>query len=184
MSNGRFGHTHYTIRRKVFKIFGAAFHVFDDANNVIFYSKQKAFKLKEDIRLFADETMSDEILTIQARKIIDFSAAYDVIDTATGEKLGAMRRKGWSSVLRDQWEMLDANDVPIARILEDSAFLALVRRFLTNLIPQRFKVIVDDKPLVEMSQNFNPFVHKLHVDFSLDPEGLIDRRLGLGRNAP
>ena len=43
--------TNYMIRRKVFRIFGGAFHIYDPAGQVVGYSKQKAFKLREDIRL-------------------------------------------------------------------------------------------------------------------------------------
>src|SRR6478672_8111123 len=104
----RFGHAQYVVRKKVFKVFGAAFHVYDTAGSVVLYSKQKAFKLKEDIRLYTDESMGSELLTIQARQIIDFSAAYDVVDAVTRQKLGALKRKGWSSLVRDSWLVMDA----------------------------------------------------------------------------
>ena len=179
MTVERFIHPTYLIRKKVFKFLGGAFHVFDGDGNLVFYSRQKAFKLKEDIRLYTDENMNTEVLTIQARKVVDFSSAYDVVDPATGQKLGALRRKGWASMARDHWLVLDAEDREIAQIKEDSALLALVRRFLTNLIPQRFDFIADGRKLAEVKQNFNPFVLKLTVDFTLDTEGLIDRRVGL-----
>ena len=86
-------HDHYWIRRKALKIFGGSFHVYDSKDNLVLFSSQKAFKLKEDIRVFSDESMSEERLIIKARSIIDFGAAYDVVDGASGEKLGAFRRK-------------------------------------------------------------------------------------------
>ncbi|HDZ21773.1 hypothetical protein LCGC14_0454570 [marine sediment metagenome] len=179
MTVERFTHPTYLIRKKMFKFLGGAFHVFDGDGNLVFYSRQKAFKLKEDIRLYTNESMNTEVLSIQARKVLDFSSAYDVIDSATGQKLGALRRKGWASMARDHWLVLDAEDREIAHIQEDSALLALVRRFVTNLIPQRFDFIADGRKVAEVKQNFNPFVLKLTVDFTLDTEGLIDRRVGL-----
>ena len=95
----------FYIRRKVLKIFGGSFHVYDARDNLVFFSSQKAFKLKEDIRVFSDESMSEECLVIKARSIIDFGAAYDVVDSPSGEKLGAFRRKGLKSILKDSWEM-------------------------------------------------------------------------------
>src|SRR5687768_302768 len=80
----RFTHVQYLVRKKVLKIFGAAFHVYDTAGNVVLYSKQKAFKFKEDIRLYTGEDMTVELLTIQARQVIDFGASYDVVDTPSG----------------------------------------------------------------------------------------------------
>ncbi len=154
----------FLVRRKFFTLFGAAFHVYNSKGGLIGYSKQKAFKLKEDIRVFTDETQQSEYLSIQARKVVDFSASYDVIDSKTGEKLGALRRKGWASILRDSWEVLDGNDGVIGKIQEDSMLMALLRRFLTNLIPQSFHLIDSHEVQVaEFKQNFNPFVLKLNV---------------------
>lgn len=179
MTTEQFTHPTYVIRRKVFKAFGAVFHVYDPQGELVFYSKQKAFKLKEDVRLYSDESMSTELLTIQARQIVDFAAAYDIVDTATGQKIGAMKRKGWKSLLRDEWIVMDANDQELARITEDSGALAFVRRFLTNLIPQTYYVTADGQQLAIMKQNFNPFVLKITVDFTPDTQGRFDRRLGI-----
>lgn len=68
----------YTVRRKVFKFFGAAFHVYDPAGRIVGYCKQKAFKLREDIRIYTDESCTSELIVIKARSIIDFSSTYDV----------------------------------------------------------------------------------------------------------
>ena len=45
----------YTIRRRVFQLFGASFHAYDPNGRVVGFSKQKAFRLKEDIRIYPDE---------------------------------------------------------------------------------------------------------------------------------
>jgi len=168
----------YRIRRKFWKVLGAAFHVYGPNDELLGYSKQKAFVLKEDIRVYADESLAAEVLTIRARQIIDFSAAYDVLDARAGTKIGAARRKGFASLLRDQWEILDAADRPVARIREDSMAMALVRRFLSNLFPQRFTVEgADGSAIGHMRQRFNPFVYTLHVD--LEPQATIDPRIVL-----
>ena len=177
MASERFEHDTYLIRKKVFKIFGGAFHIYDSQGGLAFYSKQKAFKLKEDIRVFTGEDMTEEVLYIQARQIVDFSAAYDVMDSAAGEKVGALRRRGWKSIVRDEWILLDAADNEIGRIKEDS--LALVRRLLCKLIPQKFHVEIGGQTVCTLKQKFNPFVLKIRIDFSLDTERLLDRRLGI-----
>jgi len=165
----------YTIRRKILTVFGAKFHVYREDGSVAGFSHQKAFKLKEDIRLYTDESMAEELMSIKARQVVDFAAAYDVVDSAEGRKVGAARRKGWSSVLRDAWEILDENDRPIARLKEDSAAAAFFRRFLSNLIPQRFELtsVDGDRPLATLRVRFNPFVYKLEVQVhegaDLDP---------------
>lgn len=172
-----FSHQSYLLRRKVFTFLGAKFHVFDPDGEVVLVIKQKAFKLKEDIRAFADEAMTEERLVIRARQAIDFSAAYDVIDSETGTKVGALRRKGFRSMLRDSWEFLDEVDRPIAKLEEDSMLKAMVRRFLTNLVPQKFHLKCGDREVVTYRQFFNPFVLKYQVDVH-DPEA-VEPRLAL-----
>ena len=46
----------YLIQTKFLRIFGGAFSFKDLQGNVVAYSKQKRFKLKEDIVLYADES--------------------------------------------------------------------------------------------------------------------------------
>ncbi|MBE0664214.1 MAG: hypothetical protein E4H23_08195 [Chrysiogenales bacterium] len=174
-----FQHNQYLVRRKVFTIAGAKFHVFDPAGNLVFFSKMKAFKLREDIRLYHDESMNRELLLIKARQIIDFSAAYDVFDAATREKVGVFKRKGLKSILRDEWFIMDAGDHEIGVIREDSLLKSLLRRFLTNLIPQTYHAEIQGTTVCIYKQNFNPFVLKLNVDFSMDTRSLFDRRLGI-----
>ncbi|RKG66427.1 hypothetical protein D7V80_19660 [Corallococcus sp. CA054B] len=179
LASGRFGQTHYMLRRKFFKIFGGAFHIYDAAGNVAFYSKMKAFKLKEDLRVYSGEDMQEELITIQARGILDFGATYDVTDAATGERVGALRRKALSSILRDTWLILDADGQEVGKVEEDSMLLALVRRFLTNLIPQTFTGTLSGEQVFSFKQHFNPFIQKIDLDFSVDTQRRLDRRLGI-----
>jgi uncharacterized protein YxjI len=174
-----FQQTTYLVRKKIFKMFGAAFHIYDPSGKVAFYSKQKAFKLKEDIRIYTGEDMQTEVLTILARQILDFSAAYDVVDPATNTKVGALKRKGMKSIVRDEWLIMDAQDREIGSIQEDSMALALIRRFLSTLIPQKYHGVVNGTQVCLFKQNFNPFVTKINLDYSMDTAGLLDRRLGI-----
>jgi uncharacterized protein YxjI len=179
LTPGSFGHSRYLLRKQFFKIFGSAFHIYDANGGLAFYSKLKAFKLKEDVRVYTGEDMQTELLCIKARSILDFGATYDVVDSATGEKLGALRRKGFKSILKDEWVILDASDAEVGLITEDSLLLALVRRFLTQLVPQTFLGNVAGAPVFTFKQHFNPFVQKIDLDFSSDAGGLLDRRMGI-----
>ncbi len=156
----------YLIRRKVFKLFGASFHIYDPAGNLIGFSNQKAFKLKEDIRVYTDESMAKELLLIQARQIIDFSACYDVYDSTTNQYLGAWQRKGLTSLIRDNWILFDSQGIQVGEIKEDSLTLALFRRFATNWLPQDYSLNYgpQNTPVASYGQCFNPFIFKLKVN--------------------
>jgi len=177
--NGTYSKSQYLVKRKFFKIFGASFKIYDNEENLCFFVKQKAFKLKEDIRVFSDETKTTELLLIQARNVIDFSAAYDVFDSLSGEKLGAFRRKGFKSIFKDEWQILNAQDNEIGKIHEDSVALALLRRFLTNLIPQKFHGFIGQNEVFTFKQKFNPILFKMVLDFSADEMFSFDRRMGI-----
>ncbi|ASA20293.1 hypothetical protein [Paenibacillus donghaensis] len=170
--------TQYTIRKKVISIVGAKLHIYDSSEQLVMFCQMKAFKLKEDIALYTDESMSHELLRIKARSMIDFSATYDVHDSSTGEHIGALRRKGLKSIVQDEWLLLDGNDMEIGSIKEPSMMMALLRRFIT-LIPQQYNVEIGGSHVSTFKQNFNPFVTKIMADFSEDSRGQLDRRLGL-----
>lgn len=168
----------FMARKKVFKLFGGAFHIYGPDGQLRFYVKQKAFKLKEAITVYADESQTQPLLQIHARKALDFGATYDV-STMEGEPLGALRRKGFKSMIRDEWDILDATGQVVGMIQEDSMLFALLRRFLSNLIPQSFHASINGMPVAVFAQRFNPFVAKIDIDFSVDTGALLDRRLGI-----
>ncbi len=172
----QFEHTQDNVNRKFWKLFGASIKVVSPENQLILFAKLKALKLREDIRLFADEAQAEEILRIHARTILDIGTIYDVFDSATDQKIGSVKRKGWKSILQDEWEIWDENEQVLALMSEDSMLLALVRRFLTNLIPQKF-TIADNKAqtVANIKQNFNPFTIRLSCN--VNEASPIDRRL-------
>jgi hypothetical protein len=174
-----FTDTTYSLRRNVLTFLGGALTLANSEGRVVCFTRQKAFKFKEDIRLYTDESEQDTLLTISARNVIDFSAGYDVSDPATGRRIGALRRKGFKSMFRDEWTIMDTNDHDLVVIREDSLGMALVRRNLTNLVPQKFTGMMDGRPVLTFRQAFNPVVLKMRLDFSMDRELLLDRRLGI-----
>lgn len=169
----------FLLKRQVFKLIGSNFRIYDSGGNLVVFCHQKGFKLREDITLYADEAMQRPWIGIKARTIMDFSAAYDVVDLTTNEKLGAYKRKGWTSIIRDEWIVMDANDNEIGRITEDNQALALVRRFLTALIPQNFDLRLNNgQRVVDLRQRFNPFVYNLEIDFRENTNNAFDMRMG------
>jgi len=174
-----FQHNHYLLKRQVFALTGK-FRLYAPSGELVLYSQQKMFRLREDIRVYSDEERSHELLYIQARQIIDFSAAYDVVDSTTGVKVGALRRKGLRSILRDEWHLLDTNDQPIGVLIEDSPGRALLRRFLLgSLLPQDYDVLINEQRVADLRQRFHLFRYELVIDFREDSAHRLDRRLGI-----
>ena len=177
----KFNIDRYYAKKKFWKFFGGEIRIFsENRQNLLFFVKQKAFKLKEDITIFADESQREAILNIKARSILDFGTTYDITDSSNNQKVGALRRRGFKSILRDSWLILDANDKEIGNIQEDSILLALLRRVLSNLVPQSFTISVAGTTAGELQQTFNPFVPQFTINFSMDRVKTLDRRLGIG----
>jgi hypothetical protein len=115
-----------------------------------------------------------QLLSIKARTIIDWGA-HDVSDAPPAKRCAAAQ--GWKSLIRDEWEILDASDQPIGRIREDSQLLAVLRRFLSNLIPQDYHVEVNGEQVGQLRGTWNPFVVKYQVGWSDKADALLDPRM-------
>ena len=177
--NPIFQFSNYLLRRQAIALTGK-FRFYDPRGNLVMFSEQKMFRLREDIRVFSDESKSQEVLSIKARQIIDFSAAYDIVDTKMNQKVGVLRRKGLRSLLRDEWEVLDANDNLIGQLFEDSVGSALLRRLLLGtLLPQNYDITLGEMRVADLKQIFNPFRYELNLDFAMDTTHRLDRRLGI-----
>ncbi|ALF53438.1 hypothetical protein ACX27_12240 [Nostoc piscinale CENA21] len=77
--------------------------------NLVFYVKQKLFKLKEAITIFADAEQTNPQYYIKADRIIDFSARYEFSDT-NGTNIGAVKRRGLKSIWRARYDIFDGEN--------------------------------------------------------------------------
>ncbi len=173
-----FMYKQYLLKRQTFAMTGK-FRFYAPNEQLVLFSEQKMFKLREDIRVYSDETKSQEVLSIKARQIIDFSAAYDVVDATTNQHVGTLRRRGLQSMFRDEWEVLNSSEQVIGSLFEDSMKLALIRRFLVNLIPQNYDITIGQSRVADLKQRFNIFRYELDLDFTMDTANQLDRRLGI-----
>ena len=150
--------------------------MYDNIGNLLFYSKQRAFRLREDFRVYSDERQIEALLTIKTPQILDFGATYNVQDATTGEAIGAIRRKGLKSIIKDEWIFLSNESQEIGRLTESSIAGALLSRYI-NLIPQKYVITsADGREVAKIKQHFNPFVSKYSMTIA-EPSPPIDRRL-------
>ena len=166
----------FLARQKIFA-FAPQFFFLDLNGNTLAYLRKKVFTWKDEIRVFTDEQQTMELLSIKARKVIDWGTAFDVTDSINQQRVGALKRRGWKSLVRKEYIILDANDQEIGKVQEDSVFLATIRRYITNIIPQSYSFEIGGQPVGTARQNWNFFAPKMDVDFSDDPGKRLDRRL-------
>ncbi len=169
----------YELRKQVLALTGIL-RISNDTGQLLLYCRQKMFQLREDIRVYADEYQTRELLNIKARQILDFSAYYEVTDSTDSSKVGGLRRRGLRSLIQDEWEVFDAHENLIGLLKEDSIGQALLRRLLLgNLLPQNYDLLVNSEKVADIKQVFNPFRYTLRIDFQLDRNKVLDRRLGI-----
>ena len=178
LRSGRFDYPKYVMREEL-KLVGKKFHIYGPNGDELCSADMKAFKLREDIRLYAGEDQKTEVLLIKAREIFDVSATYDVVDPVARETVGAIKRRGLRSLVRDEWVILDPGGQQLVEIKEEHILLALLRRFLISLVPQQYIGLMHERAVCVFKQHWNPFVLNMSVDFSEDINRTLDRRLGL-----
>jgi hypothetical protein len=95
-----------------FKILAIAkqLSVVDATGRLVFYVKQKAFKLKEAVTVFGDEAQTQALYTINADRVLDFSARYHFTDSR-GTTLGSVKRQGMKSLWRSRYDIMEGEQV-------------------------------------------------------------------------
>ncbi|MDB4947618.1 MAG: hypothetical protein JWM27_267 [Gemmatimonadetes bacterium] len=78
--------------------------VTDASGRLVMYVKQKAFKLKEAITVFADAEQTRPLYRMAADRVLDISARYHIAD-ASGAALGVLQRRGMRSIWRAHYEV-------------------------------------------------------------------------------
>lgn len=169
----------YVLKKQVIALTGIL-RIYNVQEQLVLFCEQKIFRLKEDIRVYADETKTRELMNIKARQVIDFSAYYDVIDSLYTTKIGGLRRRGLRSLVQDEWEVFDQKENLIGILKEDSLRDALLRRFFLGiLIPQNYDLIIGSEQAADYKQRFQLFRYVLDINFQMDNQKILDHRLGL-----
>lgn len=145
----------YIIRKKVVTI-GNKYWIQDFNKNILGFSKQKLFKLKEDIRIYTDEKMHTELFSIKQQQVLDIIGNFMVVDSATGARLGYIKRKALaSSFVRDEYEVFDANNQLMGGIYEEKS-TGLARKYVPGggLIPESMTLELHGQTVATINQKF------------------------------
>jgi hypothetical protein len=114
-----------------FLTLGSKVTVTDATGKIIFFVQRKAFKLKEDIRVYNDIDKTQEICSIKAQNWIDWSGLYDFA-TPDGTPLGAVRRRGMKSMWKATYEILQNNAIDFV-FKEENPFAKVVDNILGEI---------------------------------------------------
>lgn len=105
--------------------------VTDAQGQLVFYVKQKAFKLKEAVTVFADAQQTRPLYTINADKVLDFSARYHFRD-GNGNSIGSVKRQGMKSIWKARYDILDG-EAPVMMISEENGWVKVFDSLLGEI---------------------------------------------------
>jgi uncharacterized protein YxjI len=149
------------------------------------FVRQKRMAFREDIRFFADESESQELFRIKARRVIDIGGRYDVHD-AGGQPIGVLEHQFRKSLVRSTWRILAAADEELAVAQEKNAVLAVLRRVIDFVpygewvpIPYDFVIRSGERELGHFTRKLLSLRDTYTLDLSGDQETRVDRRLGI-----
>lgn len=105
--------------------------VTDATGRLVFYVKQKAFKLKEAVTVFADQEQTRPLYRIAADRVLDISAQYHFEDAA-GNHLGMLQRRGMRSLWKAHYEVHRGGG-PILSIREENPWVKVLDGLLGEI---------------------------------------------------
>ena len=128
-------------------------------------------------------------MRIKARQRFDPRARYDVTDPHGG-KIGEIQKVFGESLLRSTYRLYDAHGNEVAKVVEKSLAVALLRRLVGFVpyigdfsdflpIPYHFDFRRDDRVLATHTRKAWKLRDTYTIDTSGDPEHSLDRRLVL-----
>ncbi len=98
---------------------------------MLMFIKQKMFKLKEKVEIYADENQTQVIFRIEADRMIDWSANYAFTD-GQGNDWGTVRRKGMRSLWSARYEVMQEGQVDM-EINEESPMKKIFESILSEI---------------------------------------------------
>lgn len=119
-----------TLRFKVIAL-ARQFSVEDNTGRLLMYVKQKAFKLREAITVYADEAQTRPLYRINADRIIDWSARYSISNEA-GEEIGAIQQQGMRSIWRTRYDIYRGDRV-VFEVREENPWAKVGDHFLAEI---------------------------------------------------
>lgn len=90
--------------------FAPQLSVTDSQGNLALYVRQKLWKLREAIGVFSDIGRTNQLYSIKADRILDFSARYNFSDQMD-KSLGAVKRRGLKSIWKSHYDIFDGEMV-------------------------------------------------------------------------
>jgi hypothetical protein len=171
-----FAYDEYRLRRKALKVIGGAFRIFGSNGEQLLYAERKALSLREDLRLYADDSKRRELLVIETPRELEVGALYAVRDPHYSEDVGGIRQRSLEARVRGEWTFLDERGREAGTLVEGVGNGGTLDRAVKRVVRSYAVKSSSGQRVAEVHQHFNPFVLEYTLSIP-NPRPLIDRRL-------
>jgi uncharacterized protein YxjI len=180
-------HDHFVLRQRIRPVVNQYEFSLAGGEPPFCFVQQARFKFKEDIRFYADDSKSVELMRIKARQRFDPRATYD-ITAPDGTKIGEIQKVFGQSLIRSTYAINGPSGTITAR--ERNLAVALFRRLVGFIpyvggfadwlpIPYHFAFRRDGQALGLHKRRIGSVRDVYDIDMSGDSERTVDRRLVL-----
>lgn len=124
----------YPLRMR-FKVIALAPQIYiTDANDApVLFVRQKIFNLKEDVRIFRDDSKTDEVFRINADRIIDLGARYNFTDSKTERPLGSIKQRGLKTIWKAHYDIEAPDGTAEHALTEDNPWVKVADALLGEI---------------------------------------------------
>ncbi len=126
-----FPETIYTVTHNP-KLLKEVYQVHDARGTLVAHTEVKLLSLKLEMDVFADEAKTRPLMRINSMNAIGTSHSFDVVDAASGQKIGSVKFKDAASFLNDHWEISNKDGGVVAKV-DQQLVNALLGKSLPNI---------------------------------------------------
>lgn len=112
--------------------FHSDFSITESNGNILYYVRQKMFRLKEKVEVFSDRNRINKQFTIEAGDWLDFNTNYEFLNE-NKEREGRLARKGWRSLWKSHYEIFNAADQQIFLVTEKNPWTKFLDSFVGEI---------------------------------------------------
>jgi uncharacterized protein YxjI len=178
-------HDQFVLRQRIRPVINQYEFSLADDGPAFCFVEQKRFTFKEDIRFYADDSKSVELMRIKARQRFDPRATYDITGP-DGARIGEIRKVFGKSLLRSTYEVNDGSGSITAQ--EQNLLVALFRRLVGFVpyvgdladwlpIPYHFTFERDGLVIGTHRRRIGKFRDVYDIDLGADSPRTVDRRV-------
>ncbi|MFP4608459.1 MAG: hypothetical protein ACLFNY_02635 [Candidatus Aenigmatarchaeota archaeon] len=162
----------FVVDQKFFSL-GKKYFIKDETRETVAYCERESL-FKEGLAVYTDESKSEELFSIKQKSLTKFTGLFEVM-ASDGSVVGYLRRKGFRSLVRDEWSVLDPEKETIGSARSDYLLKDIARMKYLKKIPYRYELYHGGKKIGVYKQRLTLLRNSYKMQIKED--GGLDRRL-------